>query len=106
MLERHRILCIDKVPFRIGDDESFDEAGIPNVTIETIAAEERPLMEAIGQSIAAGKGIPDDLRQRMRTTISATTYHHGINDDISCVSEACMNSVLDYLLDGLQITCH
>jgi len=26
LLERHNILSIDRVPFRIGDDESFDEA--------------------------------------------------------------------------------
>jgi len=104
VLERHNILCINKVPFRIGDDESFDEAGIPNVTIETIATEERPLLEAIGDACSDEKGISDELRQRIRTTISSTTFHNGPNDHISSVSEECMGIVLNYLLDGLGIT--
>ena len=103
VIDRHDIFYINKVPFRIGDDESFDEAGIPNVTIETIAFEERSLAEAIGKAIEEGNGIPNELRQRMRTTISATTYHNAINDNISFVNEKCMTNVLDYLLDGLNL---
>ena len=103
-IERHSILCVNEVPFRIGDDESFDIAGIPNVTIETIAYEETPLVEAIRKSLDEGMGTSEELRKQMRTTISATTFHNGINDNISSVSEECMASVLHYLLDGLGIT--
>ena len=104
VIYRHDIICVDKVPFRIGDDESFDEAGIPNITIETLAQEERPLVETIKKSLEEGKGISNELRQKMRATISASTYHNGVNDNVSIISEKCMSTVFAYLLDGLNLS--
>ena len=104
LLKKHRIICLDRVPFLVSDDVRFDEAGIPNIALETIADEEEPLLQEIARCAVCGQPLSDELRKKMRSTVSASTFHNGPNDSIHSVHEECMMMVLDYLLDGLQLS--
>ena len=101
MIDEYRILTIDRLPTRFGDDDTFDSFGIPNIAITTMPRNEailyRDFVQKVFQRI---EHAPEEVHAVQSFTYSKT-MHNGELDNIEAVSEGTLTTVYSYLMHGI-----
>jgi aminopeptidase YwaD len=77
---------VDQLP--PGDDQSFEAAGIPNLSVTILPYEDVPLLL---EAVPAMR----QLRRAERMPATAETIHNGPRDSIAVIEEAAMQTVLE-----------
>ena len=80
------IRIVEQLP--LGDEASFEAAGIPNLSLTVLPHEDLPLLL---EAVPAMR----QLRQAARMPTIAETIHNGPRDSIAVIEEAAMQAVLE-----------
>lgn len=104
MLEKYDVGVIERLPFRFGDDDTFDDFGIPNIALTAMPNEERAFtMDFIEKLLAGEKASPEELR-RYHSLSYSQTMHNAPLDDVKAVSDDMMCAVALWIFEGLWQT--
>lgn len=85
-----------------GDDASFDDAGIPNLSVAVLPEKDRRTFESLYERYIKPKILPSEEEQsRLIGEIEVMrTLHGGEKDNLSSVSEESMRMLYDFLCEG------
>lgn len=102
MLEKHAVGVIERLPFRFGDDDTFDSFGIPNIAVTAMPGEELLFTAAFIEKLCRGESASLEEVQRYRSLSYSQTMHNAPLDRVDTVSPDMMYRVASWLCEGLQ----
>lgn len=100
-MQRHQVLGVERVPFRFGDDETFDSFGVPNIALTTMPADEAAFGMDYLNRLMNGEKISEADYARYKNLNYSKTMHCGMLDSVESLCETALEKTLNYLLDGL-----
>lgn len=104
MLEKYAVSVIERLPFRFGDDETFDCYGIPNLAVTVMPEEELRFTMAFLEKLLAGQEASPEELQRYHSLSYSQTMHNAPQDSVRSVSAQAMSRVASWLCEGLNGT--
>lgn len=99
-LEKHGVTDLPWLPY--GDDRSFDDAGIPNITVCVLEPDDLAVFRTVSARIAASQPLSDEEKSAFHGVKVLTTMHNGVNDSISSVNPDVLDDVFAFVADGLK----
>lgn len=100
LLSKHAVVTVDYLPN--GDDDRFDEAGIPNISVCTLCKKDTEFFLYLGELLAERKEPTEEDQQRFLALDVIATMHNGPQDSIACCNQQSIDKVSDWLLEALM----
>lgn len=106
MLEKYAVGVIERLPFRFGDDDTFDSFGIPNIAVTAMPEEELLFTAAFLEKLQKGESASPEELQRYRGLGYSQTMHNAPLDRVDAVSPEMIRRVASWLFEGLLSSEH
>lgn len=100
ILEKHQVKLLGFMPH--GDEARFTQKNIPNLSIAMLPERDAQFFEHIAEIYSKGEDLSQEEEDRFINMEIAQTMHNAVKDNIGSVKEEVMQSLLEYLLDGLK----
>ena len=98
-LAAHGVTDLPWLPY--GDDRSFDAAGIPNITVCVLDADDLEVFRMVSAKIGAGEPLTEEENKAFHDVEVLKTMHNGANDSIAAVNPDALDAVYAFVADGL-----
>lgn len=99
-INSHQVTTVFYLPN--GDDDRFDEAHIPNISVCTLGKSDLEFFQYIGQLLQEEKMPTEEDQKKFMNLDVISTMHLGANDNIAAVSQSAIDKVASWLTDGLR----
>lgn len=96
------IHTIERVPFRMGDDDTFDFYHVPNIAMSVLPREEIVFLAGFLEKKLQGEPITPEEQDTYANLSYSQTMHNGPLDSVDSVSEETMRMVYQYLKEGFE----
>lgn len=100
IIQKHSVTLLNYLPN--GDDDRFQDAGIPNISIAVLGKSDLIFFNKISDKIKNNEDLNEEDKEEFMALDIISTMHLGANDNISIISQKSMDSLISYLLDGLN----
>lgn len=100
ILKEHDVTTVFYLPN--GDDDRFEEAHIPNISVCTLGKTDLEFFRYIGDLLRQQKMPTQEDQQNFMKLDIISTMHLGPNDNIGSVSQMSVDKVVSWLTDGLS----
>lgn len=98
-LKKHGVTDLNWLPY--GDDRSFDDAGISNITVCVLEPDDLEVFRTVSAKIATGQPLSEEDNKAFHGVEVMKTMHNGENDSIASVNPDVLDAVYAFVADGL-----